>query len=270
MAGSTTRPDSPGGSRPDGPAAVKSAVRTVELLETLARAQRRLTLTELAGQLGYPKSSIHMLLRTLVGAGWVEADERGTAYGIGVRALLVGTAFLDRDVVNQVAAAHLAALRAHVNETVHLGRLDGSDVVYLASRESMHLLRSGSRVGRRLPAHSTAMGQVLLAQRSPEEVEQLLSAELEPVTPHTIVDRIALAAELQDVRVHQWASEREQDTLGLGSVAVAIPFGQPASYAMSCSIPLTRLTDAHKREVVQALLQHAADIGAMLRHLPGA
>ena len=104
----------------DKPPAVKSAARTVELLEALAQAPGRLTLTELAGRLGYPKSSIHMLLRTLVGAGWVESDERGTAYGIGVRALLVGTAFLDRDVVNQVATAHLAALRAHLNETVHL------------------------------------------------------------------------------------------------------------------------------------------------------
>lgn len=249
---------------------VKSAARTVELLEALAQAPRRLTLTELASQLGYPKSSIHMLLRTLVGAGWVESDERGTTYGIGVRALLVGTAFLDRDVVNQVAAQHLAALRAHLNETVHLGRLDGADVVYLASRESMHILRSGSRVGRRMPAHSTAMGQVLLAQLAPDEVETRIAAELETSTQHTIVDHQALALELQDVRVRRWAAEREQDTLGLGSIAVAIPFGLPASYGLSCSIPLTRFTDAHQREVVQALLEHAEEIGGTLRRFPSA
>lgn len=249
---------------------VKSAARTVELLEALAQAPRRLTLTELASQLGYPKSSIHMLLRTLVGSGWVESDDRGTAYGIGVRALLVGTAFLDRDVVNQVAAQHLAALRAHLNETVHLARLDGADVVYLASRESMHILRSGSRVGRRMPAHSTAMGQVLLAQLSPEEVEARIAAELETATQHTIADHQALALELQDIRVRRWAAEREQDTLGLGSIAVAIPFGQPASYGLSCSIPLTRFSDAHQRDVVQALLEHAEEIGGTLRRFPTA
>ena len=256
--------------RSEATGAVKSAARTVELLEALAQAPRRLTLTELASQLGYPKSSIHMLLRTLVGAGWVESDDRGTAYSIGVRALLVGTAFLDRDVVNQVATPHLAALRAHLNETVHLARLDGADVVYLASRESMHILRSGSRVGRRMPAHSTAIGQVLLAELSPEQVEDLVPAELEAATQHTIADRLGLALELQDIRVRRWAAEREQDTLGLGSIAVAIPYGHPASYALSCSIPLTRFTDAHQRDVVQALLEHAGEIGGTLRRLPSA
>ncbi|WP_406047525.1 IclR family transcriptional regulator [Kribbella sp. NBC_00889] len=254
----------------DRPPAVKSAARTVELLEALAQAPGRLTLTELANRLGYPKSSIHMLLRTLVGAGWVESDERGTAYGIGVRALLVGTAFLDRDVVNQVATAHLAALRAYLNETVHLARLDGADVVYLASRESMHILRSGSWVGRRVPAHSSAMGQVLLAQLSPEEVEARVPTELTAETQHTIADRQALARELQDVRVRRWAAEREQDALGLGSIAVAIPFGRPAAYGLSCSIPLSRFTDAHQRDVVEALHQHAEEIGGTLRRLPSA
>ena len=249
---------------------VKSAARTVEVLEALAQAPRRLTLTELSSQLGYPKSSVHMLLRTLVGAGWVEADDRNSAYGIGVRALLVGTAFLDRDVVNQVATPHLAALRAHLNETVHLARLDGTDVVYLASRESMHILRSGSRVGRRMPAHSTAIGQVLLAQLSPEEVEGRIAGELGTETQHTITDHDTLAVELEDIRVRRWAAEREQDTLGLGSIAVAIPFGRPASYGLSCSIPLTRFTDAHQREVVEALLEHADEIGGTLRRIPGA
>jgi DNA-binding IclR family transcriptional regulator len=243
--------------------AVKSAARTVELLEVLARAPHRLTLTELVNELGYPKSSIHMLLRTLVGAGWVESDDRGTAYGIGVRALLVGTAFLDRDVVNQVAGPHLAALRAQLNETVHLARLDGSDMVYLASRESMHLLRSGSRVGRRVPAYSTAVGQVLL---SPDELPE----SLEPVTEHTITDHRALALELDDIRVRRWAAEREQDTLGLGSIAVAIPFGRPPAYAIGCSIPLSRFTDPHQRDVVEALLHHAEQIGTTLHHHPSA
>ncbi|WP_410790217.1 IclR family transcriptional regulator [Kribbella sp. C-35] len=256
--------------RAEVPGGVKSAARTVELLEALAQAPRRLTLTELASQLGYPKSSIHMLLRTLVGAGWVESDDRGTAYGIGVRALLVGTAFLDRDVVNQVATPHLAALRAHLNETVHLARLDGADVVYLASRESMHILRSGSRVGRRMPAHSTALGQVLLAQLSPEEVGERIPAELATETQHTISDHKSLALELQDIRVRGWAAEREQDSLGLGSIAVAIPYGRPATYGLSCSIPLTRFTDAHQRDVVQALHEHADEIGGTLRRFPGA
>ena len=47
------------------PGAVKSADRTVELLEVLSASDRRLTLTELHRELSYPKSSLYMLLQTL-------------------------------------------------------------------------------------------------------------------------------------------------------------------------------------------------------------
>lgn len=39
-----------------------------------------------------------------------------------------------------------------LGETIGLARLDGSDVVYLATRESHDYLRTISRVGRRVPA----------------------------------------------------------------------------------------------------------------------
>ena len=145
---------------------VKSADRTVELLELLSRTSEPLTLSEIQRELSYPKSSLFVLLRTLVARGWVETDRRGTGYSIGVRALLVGTSYLDRDPVIRAATRVLEELRAEVNETVHLARLDGPDVVYLASRESAHQLRLTSRVGRRLPAHATSLGKALLAQRS--------------------------------------------------------------------------------------------------------
>jgi IclR helix-turn-helix domain len=75
--------------------AVKSAERTVELLELLSTAGRRLTLTELYRELSYPKSSLFMLLQTLVARGWVDTDPDRAVYGIGARALLVGTPHLD-------------------------------------------------------------------------------------------------------------------------------------------------------------------------------
>src|SRR4051794_23307195 len=76
------------GAAPSG--AVKSADRTVELLELLAGYSEPLTLSEIHRELAYPKSSLFVLLRTLVARGWVETDRRGTGYSIGVRALLVG------------------------------------------------------------------------------------------------------------------------------------------------------------------------------------
>src|SRR5258708_39571211 len=154
--------------------AVKSADRTIELLELLAGYSEPLTLSEIHRRLAYPKSSLFVLLRTLVARGWVETDRRGTGYSIGVRALLVGTSYLDRDPVIRAATRVLELLRAEVNETVHLARLDGADVVYLASRESAHHLRLTSRVGRRGPAHATALRKALRAGLSDDAPDAVL------------------------------------------------------------------------------------------------
>lgn len=134
-----------------GGAQVKSAVRTVELLEYFAGRPGMHSLAAVQEAVGYPKSSLYMLLRTLVELGWVETDATGTRYGIGVRALLVGTSYIDGDEVVAAARPTLDRLSDDTTETIHLARLDGTNVVYLATRQSQHYLRPFTRVGRRLP-----------------------------------------------------------------------------------------------------------------------
>lgn len=246
--------------------AVKSADRTIELLELLAGYSEPLTLSEIHRELAYPKSSLFVLLRTLVARGWVETDRRGTGYSIGVRALLVGTSYLDRDPVIRAATRVLEVLRAEVNETVHLARLDGADVVYLASRESAHHLRLTSRVGRRVPAYATALGKALLAGLTDAEVDAILPAELEAITPLTVTDRTKLFAELAEIRERGYAAERGQNTPGLGCFAVALEYRLPPTDAISCSIPYSRLDDAgHAAETLAAVRRHAQELGTLLR-----
>ncbi|MGO4421994.1 IclR family transcriptional regulator, partial [Streptomyces sp. MCAF7] len=155
-----------------GGAQVKSAVRTVELLEFFAGRPGMHSLAAVQEAVGYPKSSLYMLLRTLVELGWVETDATGTRYGIGVRALLVGTSYIDGDEVVAAARPTLDRLSDDTTETIHLARLDGTNVVYLATRQSQHYLRPFTRVGRRLPAHSTSLGKALLATYSDEQVRK--------------------------------------------------------------------------------------------------
>jgi DNA-binding IclR family transcriptional regulator len=248
------------------PTAVKSADRTVELLELLSRTGEPLTLSEIHRELSYPKSSLFVLLRTLVARGWVETDRRGTGYSIGVRALLVGTSYLDRDPVIRAATRILEQLRTEVDETVHLARLDGSDVVYLASRESAHQLRLTSRVGRRLPAHATSLGKALLAERTDAEVDALLPGDLISLTPQTLADRPALFADLALTRARGYAAERNENTQGLGCFAVALDYRHPAIDAISCSVPLVRLDDAnHATAVLDAVQRNAKELSSLLR-----
>ena len=96
----------------------------MRILETLAASPTRLTLTELQERMGYPRSSLHALVRTLRELKWVETDESGSAFGVGPHALLSGTAYLDRDPALPYAYEALEDLRAEIGYTVHYARRD--------------------------------------------------------------------------------------------------------------------------------------------------
>ncbi len=142
--------------------------------------------------------------------------------------------------------------------------------MYLATKESSQYLRPFSRVGRRLPAYSTSLGKVLLASRLGEELDRHLPDTLTALTPHTLTDRAALDADLASTRERGYAVDNEENSLGLRCFAVALPYAEPASDAISASIPIARLTEQRQAEVIQALRQAADRIARSAGPLHGA
>jgi DNA-binding IclR family transcriptional regulator len=250
---------------PVGAGPVKSALRTVELLEYFAGNRGLHSLAELQQSLGYPKSSLYMLLRTLTDLGWVETDSTGTLYGIGLRALLVGTSYIDGDHIVRAARETLDWLAETTTETVHLARLDGTDVVYLTTRESQHYLRPMSRVGRRLPAHTTSLGKALLAERTDQEVREMLPEQLTALTPHTFVDHAALAQDLAATRQRGYSVDHEENVLGVRCFGAAVRYQRPARDAISCSVPVARLTPGREEQLVEAVLSARDRLEQLLR-----
>jgi DNA-binding IclR family transcriptional regulator len=246
-------------------ASVKSAERTVRILEILAAAPTRLTLAQLQERTGYPRSSLHALVRTLRELKWIEADAGGSAFGVGPHALLSGTAYLDRDPALSFAYEALEDLRAEIGYTIHYARRDDAHVLYLASRESRDAVRVRSRVGRRLPAHITALGQALLANLTNDEVDAVLPDPLEAFTPNTITDRGAFFAELDEVRRRGWAFEREQGAEGVACVAAPVEYRIPATDAISCSMPARNAEGKELQRVVQAVVSHTQRLTMILR-----
>jgi DNA-binding IclR family transcriptional regulator len=244
---------------------VKSAARTVELLELLAaRGEQPSRLDELAEGLGVPRSSMYQLLQTLVDCGWVRSDATGSLYGIGIRALLTGTGYLDGDRRIRAARPHLDEASDALGETIHLARLDGPDVVYLATRESHEYLRTISRVGRRVPAHAGALGKALLAERPDAELP-LPAGVLAALTDNTHTTRAALHADLAQVRERGWSVDREETVTGIAGFGFALRYDDPATDAISCSVPVARLTPEHELRIVAVMRETRARIEA---HLP--
>ncbi len=234
---------------------VKSAGRTVQLLEVLAaRGDQPARLRELAEELDVPRSSMYALLQTLIDRGWVRTDVTGSLYGIGIRALLTGTSYLDSDPRVRAARPYLDEASDALGETIHFARLDGGDVVYLATRESHEYLRPFSRVGRRLPSYAGALGKALLAERDDDELP-LPQGPLEPLTPKTHRDRASLTADLARTRERGYAVDREEGVTGIVGFGFALRYDDPAVDAISCSVPTARLGEAGREARIVAVMR---------------
>lgn len=265
-----TQEDLAAGTPTAGVRGVKSAARTVEVLEVLAaRGNEPVTVRELCEAVDAPRSSMYALLRTLTDFGWVRSDSTRSLYSIGIRALLAGTTYLDTDPLLQVIYPHVEQVSKRLDETVHYGRLDRTDMVYLATHQSLAYERTRSRVGRRLPAYSTSLGKAVLAQFDDAELDAHLPARLTALTPHTITSREALKENLAVTRARGYSIDAEENTLGLRCFGVALPIRAGISDALSCSVPIERLTPEHEQDIIDALTSTANVTLQIVRGLGG-
>ncbi|XVV08211.1 IclR family transcriptional regulator [Actinoplanes sp. CA-131856] len=243
-------------------AQVKSAARVLDLLDDIA-AHGPGTQLQLATRLGIPKSSLHALLRTMCARGWLDTDETGSVYRLGVHTLTVSSAYLDGDPVISRAGSVMDEIATATEETVHLGRLEGAEIIYTAKRESKHPLRMYSAVGRRLPAYMTALGRAMLAELPGEDRDALVPHEIKPVTTQTITDRDALLAIIEKAGQLGYAEESEESCLGVRCFGVTLPFSHRSMDALSVAVPISRLDQAREDFIIETLLSVKARLSAM-------
>jgi DNA-binding IclR family transcriptional regulator len=239
-------------------APVKSADRVMAVMEALGSRPDRPTLSQLSTELSIPLSSLHGLLRTMQHRGWVETDQTGSLYRVGVRALMIGSSYAREDDSVLAARPVMDWLSEETGETVHHGRLLGSDVVYLAKRESRFMVRVHSSVGQRIPAHAASLGKAILADETDEWVLDRLPSTLVTLTPNTLTDPDALLADLALSRARGYASEWQESDNGLGCVAVSIPGPSRTRDALSFAVPVVRLEGDRQAELAELLLQARA------------
>ena len=137
-----------------------------------------------------------------------------------------------------------------LRETMHMGRLDGTQIVYLLTVESHEYRRSNHRVGRRLEAIHTALGKAVLSTRP----DTALGSLPEPLTPGSLTSLKAARADLELTRTRGYATDNEENTPGLRCFGVALRYSTPVRDSISCSIPIERLTPARERTIIDTLL----------------
>jgi IclR family transcriptional regulator, acetate operon repressor len=239
--------------------------RALDVLEALAGAGRPLGVGELGERTDLPPGTVHRILQSLQGRGYVRRDA-ARKYSVGTAAVRLADA-AQRSLA-RTARPYLAELVAISGETANLAVLEGLDVVYVAQVSSPHTLRMFAEVGRHVPPHSTAVGKVLLAAMPRDDARGILQRTgLAARTDATITDLADLEAELDLVAAQAWAADEEEHETGIRCVAVPIGGPGPTLAAMSVSGPAERFAGGRTAGLVEAMqrVAHAFGTGSPAR-----
>jgi IclR family acetate operon transcriptional repressor len=235
---------------------VKSAMRTLDILELLARQGRAMSASDISVTLGIPVSSLSYLLTTLLDRNYLARERR--SYRLGPAIARFSPAAAEPRLAERVAPI-VRAVSRDLNETVGFFVLRDFEIESLATEMGQQALRYSLEVGRRAPLHAFAAGKALLAT-FPEQMLKLYfrTVAREAYTPTTITDEAELRAALDEVRRAGIARTREEYTPGIAGIArAALVDGKPVG-AFSIAVPTGRLTPEVEREAIRLLGRAAA------------
>ena len=252
---------------PDSPASASPApavTRAAAVLEALSSsATGRLTLSDLARELGIPKSSTSNLLLALEEARLV--SRQGQEFSLGRRLVELGAAYLSRrdEIQEFYRFCEQAPTLSH--ETVRVALLEGTNVIYLARYEGHPAVRLTSNIGDKMPVSLCAVGKVLIARLHDHDLEEMFpdDAELPVMTPKSLRTGAELKAQIRMIREQGYAFEDEESTTGVVCLAVAVP--TRGAHGPSLGLSVTALKATYSQEqgamMVKELQELARSLG---------
>jgi DNA-binding IclR family transcriptional regulator len=218
--------------------------RALAILDTLSAQGPDLSLGELSEKLDLHKSTTHRLMMVLERHKLIERNSVNGRYRLGLKLFELGTKAVSQLDLRERARPFLEKLVLETSETVHLCLLDDSEVVYLDKVEPVRSVRMATSVGRRNPAHCTAVGKAIMAYLSDAQVEEIVRKQgMKAMTANTITSLVELKKELKVVRERGYAIDNEEIEEGVRCVGCVVRgfSGEPLA-AISVSAPAFRLT----------------------------
>ena len=247
---------------------LSSVKRTFQVLDVFTSNQPELSLTEISSKLRSDKSSISRILVTLTSAGFLERNPMNRKYRLGWKLVDLGNRVLSRyNDIRECASPFLEELAQKITEIIHLSILDGNQIVYLEKKGEGQTLTVATKIGGRSPAHSSAMGKVLLSGLSQNELSDILAAgPLIRFTPNTITEIPKLRKHLEEIRNQGFAIDNEESFLGIKCVAAPIKNANGKILAaVSASVPTQRMGRERLKEIRTYVLETAHRISQKIK-----
>jgi DNA-binding IclR family transcriptional regulator len=196
----------------------------MRVLSFLASQPEPVPLDQIARALGLPRSSAYHLVNAMIAEGFVTHVEDEHRYALGVAAFEVGSGYTRQAPLQRIARRPLADLVDALGQSGHLAVLHGRDVYYVLEERAAGRPVLVSDVGVRLPAQITASGRAILAALPPSQIRALFPDRDAFVSRHGTgpATLSALTSLLAESRQRGFATERDDVTPGLSSIAVPV------------------------------------------------
>lgn len=204
-------------------AGVQSINRAFQILEALMDHQKGLRIAELVEILHLNKSTIHRILQTLDARGYIDKDERTKSYRLGMKVMALSSHYLNGLELKTVALPFLERLQQQTKVFVHLGILDGNEIVYLEKIGPYTHFSMYSQIGKRAPLYSTALGKAVFSNLDKgHRAEILKKITYEPITEHTVRNEVEFLEEIAITKQRGYAIDEQENELEMRCVAVPI------------------------------------------------
>lgn len=201
---------------------LSSVANAVRILKMLGASDRPMGVSGIADKLDLSTSTTHRLLSTLQTGGLLERTSSPVRYELAA-GVLVSPGRDDVERIIEQALPVMTKLKDAVEATIHIARLVGDELEFLAAVEADAMMRVTNRVGKRVPAHLGAAGKLLLALGDVELGNRLTEKEvLDNPTGYGIGTGAELARELDEIREVGYGRNISESELGMYSLAVPL------------------------------------------------
>lgn len=192
------------------------------VLTTIAQTSEKVKLIDICKKSGINKSSLFSILNTLQKLGWVVKDLDNT-YSLGPKLGYLGTKYIRQFDLTKAFDKEAEETVKVVKETIQLSILEGTEIIYLAKKEGPSRVRIVSEPGMRMPAHSTAMGKVMLSQFSKQKLfEKYKTDQLKKVTEKTVDNLDDLFDQIETIQKNKYIIESGEAVKGFTCIAAPI------------------------------------------------
>ncbi|MGM0874572.1 MAG: IclR family transcriptional regulator [Bacillota bacterium] len=241
---------------------IQSVERALKILDLFDERDKELTITEISKRMNLHKSTVHSLLKTLQTQRYIAQNEENGKYLLGLKLFERGNMVVSHLDLRNVARKHLERLSATTNLTLHLVILDGHEGVYVDKVEGSGVTVLYSRIGRRVPIHTSAVGKSLISMKTDSELDQLLNSyNYTRPTEKSISSKEELLEEIKHVRIAGYSMDNEENEPGIVCFAVPIKdYSGKVMAAISMSMPASKKSEETRKYYVDLLKECSSKI----------